>query len=361
MPAPPVGLDITSTALHAVMLKKRGKTYALVRHASMSLPRGLVFDGEVVDVAGLSDAIRRFWEQANIRDKHVAIGVANQRSIVRVISLSRIKNAKELRNTIGFEVLDHLPVPMENIVYDYHTVGSFRDDLGVERQRHVVVMTYRESMERFRDAVVGAGLKLRRTDLSAFALMRSSLRSVHGADGGDGAAQPGVVAICEIGELSTNLVIARDGICELNRQLAFGTTNFVQMLSEHFGWSADDAARVRDEAGVLPLGGIETPGDPYTDSRHVMQYVADQFAAELRTSFDYYLHAQDGQERVARLVICGPGAMLRGYDQRLATELGMPVSLLDLSPYLDSGSLDTFGAEQARYGTAFGLALEDAA
>ena len=361
MPAPPVGLDITATALHAVMLKKRGKTYALVRHASMPLPRGLVVDGEVVDVDGLSGAIRRFWEQANIRDKHVAIGVANQRSIVRVVSLSRIKNQKELRNTIGFEVLDHLPVPIENIVYDFHTVGSFRDDIGVERQRHVVVMTYRESMERFRDAVIGAGLKLRRTDLSAFALMRSSLRSIQALEGVEAPDHDGVVAICDIGELATNLVIARNSVCEMNRQLAFGTSNFTQLLSEHFGWSAEDAARVRDEAGVLPLGGIEAPGDPYTDSRQVMQYVADQFAADLRTSFDYYLHAQDGQERVSRVVLCGVGATLRGIDQRLAAELGIPVSMLDLSPYLDSGSLDTLGADQSLYGTAFGLALEEAA
>lgn len=360
MPAPPVGLDITATALHAIVLKKRGKRYSLLRHASMPLQPGLVVDGEVVDVAGLSAAIQQFWAQQRFKDKRVAVGIASQRCIVRTVSLSRIKNAKELRNTIGFEVLDHLPVASENIVFDFHTIDSFKDDVGVERQRHVVVMSYRDSMERFRDAVAGAGLKLHRIDLAGFALMRSAMRATSMSTASPESPRE-TIALVDVGSSMSNVVIASGGVCELNRQLAFGSRNFSHMLSDQFGWSTEDAARVCDEAGVLPPGGIESPGDPYTDSRHVLQYVADQMAAELRTSFDYYLHNGERQHPVSRIVLSGEGALMRGLNQRLAAELGIPVDMIDLSPYLDTKSVEAMGTSHATYGTAFGLALEDAA
>lgn len=357
MPAQPVGLDITSSALVAVMLKKRGKTYTLVRHAVAPLDHGIVSDGEVVDVLGLSAALRTFWDREGIKDKNVALGVANQRCIVRTIDLPRIKGAKQLREAISFEVTDNLPIPLENAVFDYHTVDTYKDDqTGVERQRHVVVMTYRESMERFRDAVLGAGLKLRRIDLAGFALMRAGLRSV--ADASD---DEQIVALCDVGPTTTNLVVSRKGVCEFNRQVPFGTKMFSQTLSEQFGWGDDDAERVKLEAGILPLGGVESPGDPYTDSRSVMQFVADQFAAEIRTSFDYYLHATGGQHRVARVVIAGEGALMRGIEDRFAAELGVPVSILDASPLLDTASIEVLGANHAQYGTALGLAVEEAA
>lgn len=363
MPAPPVGLDITSNALIAIALKRRGKGYAVASHGVASLPHGLVDGGEVLDPEGLAAELRGFWERERIRDTHVALGVANQRCITRIVDLPRIRKRSELNKAIGFEVADNLPIPMEDSIWDYHTIENFKDpQTGIERQRHLVVMTYRESVERFRDAIVLAGLKLRRIDLAGFALMRAGLPAVQALHETEAAGRGDeVVALCDIGSTTTNLVVARNGVCELNRIVAFGTKHFSQTLSEQFGWSEDDAERVKLEAGVLPLGGIESPGDPYTETRRIMQYVADQFAAELRTSFDYYTHANEGTTRIGRLVLAGEGALLRGIEERFAAELGVPVAILDASPKLDESSIEQLGVNHAHYGTALGLAIEEAA
>lgn len=363
MPAPPVGLDITPSALIAVSLKKKGKGYAVVRRAVAPLEHGIVIEGEVHAPDRLADAIRALWEREGFKEKTVSVGVANQRCIVRIIDLPRIRKKTQLKDAISFEVADNLPIPLEDAVWDFHTVDSYKDDQGVERQRHVVVMVYRESVERFRDVIESAGLKLRRIDLSGFALMRAGLPAVkkeletlHSEDG-----DQSIVALCDIGPTSTNVVVSRNGVCELNRIVSFGTQYFSQTLAEQFGWSIEDSERVRMEAGVLPLGGVESPGDPYTDTRRIMQYVADQFAQELRTSFDYYHHSSGSAERIGRVVLAGEGALLRGIEERFAAELGVPVSILDASPRLDPSSADELGINHAHFGTALGLAMEEAA
>jgi type IV pilus assembly protein PilM len=223
-------------------------------------------------------------------------------------------------------------------------------------------MVYRESVERYRDAVEKAGLAVHNIDLAAFALMRAGLNGnrafsdLHGDGMGDD-----VVVLCDIGPTATNVVVSRNGVCELNRLVSFGTHIFSQTMVDQFGWEFDDADRVKTEAGILPLGGIESPGDPYSESRRIMQYVADQFAQEIRTSFDYYHHSTAGAARINRVVLSGEGALLRGIEERFATELGIPVSILDASSRLDTTSVQEIGANHAHLAVALGLGMDEAA
>ena len=366
MATPAVGLDITPTALVAVSLRRKGRAYGIAAHAETPLAPGIVADGEVLDVPALAAAIKAFWVEHSIKERSVAVGIANQRCVTRTIEMTRIKNRKQLREALSFEVADNLPIPIEEVTWDWHTIDRYKDpETGGEKERHVVVMVYRESVEGFRDAIVQAGLKVARIDLSAFALMRAGLPAIKLALKSESvdadAPAESVVALLDIGPTTTNVVISRDGNCELNRLVAFGTQHFAQTLVEQFGWELSDATRVSGEAGVLPLGGMEAPGDPYADARRVMQFVADQFAQEVSQTFDYYSHSSGGAHRVNRIVMAGEGALLRGIEQRFAQETRVPASIVDVSPRLDAGSVEELGASHARYGLALGLAMEEAA
>lgn len=362
MATPPIGLDISPSSIATIALKKRGKAYSITSRAESPLESGIVADGEVHNIEALSSALSAYWREHGIKEKRVAIGIANQRCVTRVIDLPRIRSKKQLKEALSFEVADNLPIPIEETIWDYHTIARFKDESHTEKERHVVVMAYRESVERWRDAIEGAGLKLARVDLAGFALMRSGLAAAKfGIDSAEELAENEAVALIDIGPTSSNIVVSRNDTCELNRLIAFGRQHFTHTMVEQFGWSVEDAHRTADGAGVVPIGGVEQPDDPYNDARRVMEFVADRFAHEIKTSLDYYAHSTNGKHRVSRVVIAGEGALLRGLDQRVAREIGMPVSVLDASPRLDPDSVEKLGAEHARYGTALGLAMEDAA
>src|SRR4051812_29624460 len=121
MASPPVGLDITSNALVAVSLRRKGKGYGVVARAQAPLESGIVVEGEVHDVDALAVALQAFWESNGIKEKTVAVGIANQRCITRVIEMTRIKNRKQLKEALSFEVADNLPIPLEEAMWDFHT------------------------------------------------------------------------------------------------------------------------------------------------------------------------------------------------------------------------------------------------
>src|SRR5439155_51451 len=91
-----VGLDIDGAFLAAVQTSSTG----ISRAASMELPPGVITDGEVTDVAALSDALRDFF-RANNLPRRVRLGVSNQQIVVRQLELPKIDDAQELAAAVG--------------------------------------------------------------------------------------------------------------------------------------------------------------------------------------------------------------------------------------------------------------------
>jgi type IV pilus assembly protein PilM len=201
-----VGLDLDGGFVSAVQASPTG----ISRAASMELPPGLITDGEVTDIAGLSEALKEFFK-ANGLPRRVRLGVSNQQIVVRHLELPKIENPDELAAAVRFQASEAIAMPLDEVVLDHQVVGEYVNQDGAARVR-VVVVAARESMiSRVVDAVRGAGLRPEGIDLNAFALVRTlSLPS-------DSAENSRVY--CHLGAV-TNLAIALGSICVFTRPLS---------------------------------------------------------------------------------------------------------------------------------------------
>ena len=120
-----IGLDIGSTAVRAVELV--GAPLAVVRASQVALPPGAVESGEVRDPAAVSEALRRLWSEGGFKGREVWLGVGNQRVVVREIALPYLPE-KELRASLGFQVQEFIPMPVEDAVLDYDPIGEFEQE-----------------------------------------------------------------------------------------------------------------------------------------------------------------------------------------------------------------------------------------
>ena len=82
-----IGLDVGATAVRAAELSVRGYPPALVRAAQVPLPPGAVSGGEVKDKDAVVAALQDLWRSGKFRGKEVVLGVANQRVVVREVSV----------------------------------------------------------------------------------------------------------------------------------------------------------------------------------------------------------------------------------------------------------------------------------
>ena len=163
-----VGLDLDGAFIAAVQTSSDGVT----RAASVELAPGVISDGEVTDVAALTEALRDFFK-AEALPKRVRLGIGNQQIVVRQMEIPKIDDDKERAAAVRFQASEAIAMPLDEVVLDHQVVGEGVSPEGSGRLR-VVVVAARESMiARVVEAVRGAGLRPEGIDLNAFALVRT--------------------------------------------------------------------------------------------------------------------------------------------------------------------------------------------
>ena len=336
-----VGLDIDATGIVAASVAVNGRLRVEQRGVAPLEP-GIMRDGEVADVDGLSDALRELYRANKGLDKRVRVGLANQKIVVRVVELPYLEDAKEIEAAVRFQAQDQLPMPLEHAVLDHQALDVITDATG-RRQRVLLVAARREMVERVLSALRGAGLKPQGIDLSAFAMVRALHRA--GAD-------DELVLYLAIGGL-TNLAVARGTECTFARASGSGVEALAVELAERAALTLEHAY------GWLAHVGVQEPVENISGDRQIIEHTRQilldgvrRIASEVRSSLDFH-RMQEDAGTVSRAVMTGPAGAIPGFDVALASELGIPVEqgLVDGAPA---------GIDAGRVTVAAGLALMEA-
>ncbi len=253
----PVGLDIGRSSVAAVRLQRRPEGSVLVSAALDRLPEGVISGGEVQDVDALGNALKRFWRTYKIKGRKVSLGLASQKVVVRTLDFPVMED-KELRSAIEFQAQDYIPIPIDEAVFDFHVMGRFTGEDGVEKQKVLVVAAQKAVVMNFIDAMKKARLQVDGIDLQAFALLRSfSPRSFldEGAPAGES------IAIVNIAADVTNIVITADGEPQFTRITSFGGDDFTRAVQNQLGVSFAEAEELKARVGLPePQSGSEGGG-----------------------------------------------------------------------------------------------------
>ena len=241
----PVGLDLGSSTISAVRLRYQTGGSQLLQAAIDTLPEGLIREGEVRDVEALTFAIKDFWKTHKLKSKKVALGLANQKVVVRTLEFPLL-DEKELRSAIEFQAQDYIPIPVEDAVFDFHVLGRFTDDEGVEKQKVLVVAAQKDMVMDFINGVKKAGLSIAGIDLQAFAMLRALAPTSFLETGPADRA----TAIANIASDVTNLVVDVAGEPQFTRIISFGEDDFTKAVQDMQGITFPEAEQLKARAGL---------------------------------------------------------------------------------------------------------------
>lgn len=354
-----VGLDIEPGYVAAVEAQADG--LAVERAASAPLAPGVVRDGEIADVDALAGVLRGFFREHGF-GRRVRLGVANQRIVVRTVDLPPLEDRKELAAAVSFHAQEHIPMPLEQAVLDFQSMGVVDTPEG-PRTRVVLVAARRDMIERLLAAARQAGLRPAGIDLSAFAMVRA-LQESAGEPAGDADAEAGGTAVegqatlyvCVGG--MTNLALAERSRCVFTRVVAGGTETMAQELAERRGLTLEHAHQWLVHVGlVTPVDDVE--GDPaiVSEARAVLGEGVRRIGDEIRNSLDFY-RMQDGAIPVGDAVLTGPAAAVEGFADGLGHQVSLPMRL-GLVAEARPGALS--GIDAGRLAVAAGLTVEERA
>jgi type IV pilus assembly protein PilM len=345
-----VGLKIGASQLAAARVSNNGVA-ELEQVARQPLPMGIVVGGELRDPDALAEALKTFFAKNKLPRKGVRLGIANNRIGVRIFDIVGVDEAKQLANAIQFRAQEALPIPLDEAVLDYHVLDESVDDEGRSVKRVLLVVAYKELVERYVGACRKAGITLVGIDLEAFALLRSLSPPT---EGGSAA----LVAVA-IGYDRSTFAVSDGRVCEFTRVLEWGGWSLNVALARAFDTAPSEVEALKCS---LSLDGSTVPEgvspEQTATAVETIQRQVQSFARELVSSLQFYQN-QPGSLGIGEIVITGGTAGLPGLAAELERLIGVHVRVGDPLARLKVAKRVAAPAQVGSLAVAIGLGIED--
>jgi type IV pilus assembly protein PilM len=309
---PVVGLELDPGHVAAAEVSVNG-SLRLERGAVAALRPGVLRDGEVADAPALADALRSLFAENDLPPR-VRLGIAHQRIVVRTLDLPPLEDEASLASAVKLQAPDHIPMPMDEAVLDWQSLGPVQTPAGA-RTRVVVVAVRREMIDRVVGAATDAGLQLEGVDLSAFGMVRAVRTEP----------QAGAALYINAAGL-TNVAVANASGCLFTRAAPGGLDAMVHTLSERRGLTGEHARQWLQHVGLAaPAEEVEGETDLVLATRAVLEDGVHQLADTVRNSLNFY-RTQESAENVEQAVLTGPAVSIPGFAEGLSEQLKLPVT-----------------------------------
>lgn len=324
-----VGLDIGSTAVKAVRLRRNGRSHLIVALGVEPLPRGAIVDGAIADRDAVTDAIRKVFADHAIRNPRVAVSLAGNAVIIKRVALPGMR-PDELRNSIYWEAKRCVPFDVEDVNVDYQVLAPPAAAAGERALDVLLVAAKKDRIAEYTDAVTRAGRIPVVVDVDAFAVQNAYERS-HGSEPG------GAVVLLNAGAATTNLSVVQGGQPAYARDLAMGGNAYTEALQQALDLGFGDAELLK--------AGTPVAGRTHHDAEPVLRAVTDDLVMEVARTLDLFRAANPGSE-IHTLVLSGGTSRVAGLAQALERTLDTPVAPLD--PFLGMTALEGRVSEEQR-------------
>jgi type IV pilus assembly protein PilM len=345
-----VGLKIGASQLAAARVTNNGVA-ELEQLARDPLAAGIVVQGEPRDPEALGDALKAFFARHKLPRKGVRLGIASNRIGVRVIEIVGVEQDKQLANAVQFRAQEALPIPLDEAVLDYRVLDETVDAEGQVTKRVLLVVAYRELVDRYISACQKAGLTLAGIDLEAFALLRALGAP---ADRGGSA----LVAV-SIGHDRSTFAVSDGRNCEFTRVVDWGGSALNVALARAFDSTPSEVEQIKRG---LSLDGSTTPEGLNAEQAAValdaVRRQIQSFARELVSSLQFY-QGQPGSLGIGEIVLTGGTAQLPGLAEELARLIGVSVRVGDPLARLKIAKRVALNEPVGSLAVAIGLGIED--
>jgi type IV pilus assembly protein PilM len=351
-----VGLKIGASKLAAARVVNSGGVAELVQVAQADLEPGIVVGGELRDPDALAEALKAFFKKHKLPRQGVRLGIASNRIGVRTFDLPGVDDEKQLHNAVRFRAQEALPIPLEEAVVDYHVLSDTVNDEGVRVRRVLLVVAYRELVDRYVYACRKAGIQVVGIDLEAFALLRA-VGAPH--DPVPGSERGAVVAV-SVGHDRSTFAVSDGRVCEFTRVLEWGGWALNVAIARSLDLTPSEAEPVKR---ALSLTGVDHAPDGFSDdqlatAREAAKRQLQTFARELVSSLQFYQN-QPGSLGIGEIALTGGTAHLPGLAAELERLIGVPVRIADPLARLKVSKKVREREQVGSLAIAIGLGIED--
>jgi type IV pilus assembly protein PilM len=348
------GLKIGGSQLAAARVHNNGVP-ELVQVAREDLEPGVIVGGELRDLEGLSVALKDFFKRHKLPRQGVRLGIANNRIGVRIFEIGGIEDVNQLENAVRFRAHEVLPIPIEEAVIDWQVLGEREEEDGSVTRRILLVVAYRDLLDRYVVACKKAGIRLVGIDLEAFALLRAISEPLPAEAGSANAA----VVVVAVGHDRSTFAVSNGRVCEFTRVLDWGGATLNVAIARELDIAPSEAEPIKRALSLTHADTIEGLTEEQANrAREAVRRQLQSFARELVSSLQFY-QSQPDSLGIGEIVLTGGSVHLRGLAEELQALIGVSVRPGDPLARVKVGKKVKDAEQLGSLAIAIGLGIED--
>lgn len=343
-----VALEIGAQSVTMGVFTPSGKGFALSRYARKEILLDPVEEGMRMDY--VSNAIGELVTELKVKGSDVRNVVSGQQVFMRFIKLPAL-DMDDIAEQVGYEAQQHIPFPLEDIIYSYQELASREDG-----EREVLLVAIKKDvLDDLNSQVEGNGLKTRSVDCSITSLYNAFRVSYPEED------QP--VMILDIGAKTTDIIFSEAGRF-FTRSVTAAGSFITNTIAREFNMGFRDAERFKIESGLVSLGSgfTENLTEQEAALATTIRNAMGRLSSEVQRTINHYRAQYKGNPPV-KAYICGGGARLRYAAEFLQSSLNIPVEYLNPLNAFSIGSKvdqDALGLDALCLGPVAGAAVSGA-
>ncbi|HKJ94451.1 MAG TPA: pilus assembly protein PilM [Gammaproteobacteria bacterium] len=306
---PLLGVDISSTSVKLIELRRHDGRYRVESYAVEPLPPNSVVEKNIANLEAVSSTIKAAVKRSQTKLREAAVAVPGSAAISRTLTLDGSFSEEEMEDQIGLQADQYIPYPLEEVNLDFQVIGpaaSGGNDVEV-----LLVASRSENVEIRVDALESAGLATRIVDVESYALESAFQLIAPDLPGGD----EQTVAVIDVGATMTTLSVFEEGRIVYTRDQLFGGRQLTEEIMRRFGLSFEEAGRAKRQGGL-----------PDNYEEEVLAPFRDSMAQQVSRSLQFFFGASQ-HDSVDHIVVAGGCASIPGAAELIEETAGVQTSV----------------------------------
>jgi type IV pilus assembly protein PilM len=241
------------------------------------------------------------------------------------------------------EANQYIPFPLDEVSLDFCIVGPSSNSTGDIEV--LIAASRREKVQDIQGLAEAAGLKPVIVDVESYASRLATGRLIEGLPN---QGRDSIVALFEVGALTTSMQVIRNDEILYDRDQAFGGAQLTQLIVRQYGFSLEEAES-KKRSGELP--------DDYEST--VLRPFLDSMVQEVGRALQFFFTSTP-HNRVDYVMLAGGSAALPGLTAAVTQHTTFACSVVNPFEGMEMGSsirLKKMAREAPSYLTSCGLAL----
>lgn len=313
-----LGIDIGSSSIKVVQLKKKGDKAILETYGELSLGiYGGVSIGQSTNlptekvIQAISDLLAE--KEVAITTRTCGIAIPFKASLLSIIEMPKVGD-KELAAMVPIEARKYIPVPISDVTLDWSVIPKSEvedpadekeDKKKIKKLDILLVAIHNNMINQYKEVVDKTGLDAKFFEIEVFSSMRAVLEGVNAP-----------IMIFDMGASTTKLYIIERGLVQYSHTIIRGSQDITANISRVLNVSIEEAEVIKRSVGM----GKTVDG---VDLSETVTVIADHIFTEAnRFLFEFQ---KKRNRNIKSVYLIGGGSALRGFRDLAAQNFKVEV------------------------------------